>query len=247
VAEGTPDGTDAAAEDTATAAEATAEAPAAETVDGDSGDAVVPAAREDVEGADEAAEEEAGEADEDRGEPLFEVSDRRATILADKVGIIFRLDEEEADFTWDEVGAVEIDTPRFAKRFKVTVYTGPRRWFEAHVEAPSRSLLKKWAAELDAVLDEHFEEPDSAKDEDPAAAEAAAGTAAEDAPEATEAEAKPDAEPEPEPEADAEAAAEPEAASDDDAPAEAEAEADKPEAQPKPKPKPKRKAGKAKA
>ncbi|MFI0895475.1 hypothetical protein [Streptomyces sp. NPDC020983] len=114
----------------------------------------------------EAADDDADAEDEvDRGEPLFEVSDRRATILADKVGIIFRLDEEEADFTWDEIGAVEIDTPRFGKRFKVTVYTGPRRWFEAHVEARSRSLLKTWTAELDAVLDEHFEDPEAATDE----------------------------------------------------------------------------------
>jgi hypothetical protein len=105
-----------------------------------------------------AADEE--EEEEDRGDPLFEVSDRRATILADRVGIVFRLDGEEADFTWDEIGAVEIDTPRFGKRFAVTVYTGPRRWFEAHVEAKSRGLLKTWTAELDAVLDEHFEDPE---------------------------------------------------------------------------------------
>ncbi|NUP37819.1 MAG: hypothetical protein HOY76_12575, partial [Streptomyces sp.] len=129
----------------------------------------------------------------DRGEPLFEVSDRRATILADKVGIVFRLDEEEADFTWDEIGAVEIDTPRFGKRFKVTVYTGPRRWFEAHVEAKSRGLLKTWTAELDAVLDEHFEDPDAAKDaakeaEEPAedATEAAEALEAADAADADE-------------------------------------------------------------
>lgn len=126
-------------------------------------------------------EEEQEDEDEDRGEPLFEVSDRRATILADRVGIVFRLDEEEADFTWDEIGAVEIDTPRFGRRFKVTVYTGPRRWFEAHVEAPSRGLLKTWTAELDAVLDEHFEDPEAEKDADePADAGAAdAGTTAE--------------------------------------------------------------------
>ncbi|WP_329176641.1 hypothetical protein [Streptomyces sp. NBC_01477] len=134
------------------------------------------------EAAQAAEEEDAAEEDEDRGDPLFEVSDRRATILADRVGIIFRLDDEEADFTWDEIGAVEIDTPRFSKRFAVTVYTGPRRWFEAHVEAKSRSLLKTWTAELDAVLDTHFEDPDApkAKDEDPeepAAAAAADETA----------------------------------------------------------------------
>ncbi|SHL57944.1 hypothetical protein [Actinacidiphila paucisporea] len=138
-----------------------------------------------------AAEEE--DEDEDRGEPLFEISDRRATILADRVGIVFRLDGEEADFTWDEIGAVEIDTPRFSKRFVVTVYTGPRRWFEAHVEAKSRGLLKTWTAELDAVLDEHFEEPEdeavaAQDDEAGAVAEAAeGGKAAEDGKTAAEA------------------------------------------------------------
>lgn len=116
----------------------------------------------------EAKDEEEQEEEEDRGDPLFEVSDRRATILADRVGIVFRLDGEEADFTWDEIGAVEIDTPRFGKRFAVTVYTGPRRWFEAHVEAKSRGLLKTWTAELDAVLDEHFEDPDEKAAAEPA-------------------------------------------------------------------------------
>lgn len=139
------------------------------------------------------AEDEEDEEEADRGDPLFEVSDRRATILADRVGIVFRLDGEEADFTWDEIGAVEIDTPRFSKRFAVTVYTGPRRWFETHVEAKSRGLLKTWTAELDAVLDEHFEDPEEKKaaalaaggDAEATTAAEAATAAAEAAPEPT--------------------------------------------------------------
>lgn len=137
-------------------------------------------------GADVAADAEEEE-DEDRGEPLFEVSDRRATILADRVGIVFRLDGEEADFTWDEIGAVEIDTPRFSKRFAVTVYTGPRRWFEAHVEAKSRGLLKTWTAELDAVLDEHFEDPDDRAEDTKADVQAADAPEPDAVTEATEA------------------------------------------------------------
>ncbi|MER8002280.1 hypothetical protein [Streptomyces sp. NPDC095613] len=90
--------------------------------------------------------------------PAFEVSDRRAAIIADRTGITFRLDGEEAEFGWDEIGAVEVDTPRFGRRFAVTVYTGPRRWYEADVEAPARRLLKEWTADLDAVLDAYFED-----------------------------------------------------------------------------------------
>jgi hypothetical protein len=90
--------------------------------------------------------------------PVFEVSDRRGSITADRTGITFRLDAEEAEFRWDEIGAVEVDTPRFGRRFTVTVYTTTRRWYEADVEASARSLLKNWTAELDAVLDACFEE-----------------------------------------------------------------------------------------
>jgi hypothetical protein len=146
--------------------EAVAEPAADVAADAEPGTAGPPEAEDE----DEEDEEEAY-----RGEPIFEVSDRRATILADRVGIIFRLDGEEADFTWDEIGAVEIDTPRFSKRFVVTVYTGPRRWFETHVEAKSRSVLKTWTAELDAVLDAHFEEPGEKDPGEKAAGEKAAG------------------------------------------------------------------------
>jgi len=60
---------------------------------------------------------------------------------------------------------VEIDTPRFGKRFGVTVYTSSRRWFQCDVEAASRSQLKTWTAELDAVLDARFEDDKPELDE----------------------------------------------------------------------------------
>ncbi|MFD7494122.1 hypothetical protein ACFV8T_17160 [Streptomyces sp. NPDC059832] len=90
--------------------------------------------------------------------PAFEVSDRRGSITADREGVRFRLDDQEAEFRWDEIGAVEVKTPRFGRRFTVTVHMSTRRWFNAEVEAPARSSLKEWAAELDAVLDVYFEE-----------------------------------------------------------------------------------------
>jgi hypothetical protein len=107
----------------------------------------------------DAPEEPAGseEDDEETDGPVFEVSDRRGSIIADRTGIRFRLDEEEADFHWDEIGAVEFDTPRFGRRFTVTVYMTTRRWYKAEVEAPARSRLKEWTAELDVALDAYFE------------------------------------------------------------------------------------------
>ncbi|MGI5404597.1 hypothetical protein ACQEVG_35100 [Streptomyces sp. CA-135486] len=95
---------------------------------------------------------------EEAGGPVFEVSDRRGSITVDRDGVRFRLDDQEAEFRWDEIGAVEVKSPRFGRRFAVTVHLSTRRWFDAEVEAPARSLLKDWTAELDAVLDTYFEE-----------------------------------------------------------------------------------------
>jgi hypothetical protein len=107
--------------------------------------------------------------------PVFEVSDRRSAIIADHLGITLRLDDQEAEFRWNEIGAVEIDTPRFGRRFAVTVYTTTRRWYAGDVEAPSRSRLKEWTAELDAVLDARFEDTEADAESAP---ESDAGSAA---------------------------------------------------------------------
>ncbi|MFD5187551.1 hypothetical protein ACFWMU_05240 [Streptomyces sp. NPDC058357] len=101
---------------------------------------------------------EDGDAEAAADGPSFEVSDRRGSITADREGVRFRLDDQEAEFRWDEIGAVEVKTPRFGRRFTVTVHMSTRRWFNAEVEAPARSSLKQWEAELDAVLDVYFEE-----------------------------------------------------------------------------------------
>ncbi|MEV8451598.1 hypothetical protein AB0467_06405 [Streptomyces sp. NPDC052095] len=90
--------------------------------------------------------------------PAFEASDRRGSIAADHEGIRFRLDDQEAEFRWDEVAAVEVRLPRFGRRFTVVVHMENRRWFNAEVDAPARSRLKAWAEEMDAVLDAYFEE-----------------------------------------------------------------------------------------
>ena len=90
--------------------------------------------------------------------PVFEVSDHRGSIRVAREGIRFVLDDQEAEFDWDEVGAVETASARFGRRFTVTVHMTTRRWFNAEVEAPARSALKEWTAQLDAALDAYFEE-----------------------------------------------------------------------------------------
>ncbi|MFD8382581.1 hypothetical protein ACFV2X_29420 [Streptomyces sp. NPDC059679] len=131
----------------------------------------------------DAAEEDTAEAEtadaearaEDGGEeeadgPVFNASDHRGSISAGRRGVTLLLDGETAEFDWSEIGAVEIDTPRFGRRFSVTVYTTARRWYSADIAASSRKALKEWTAELDAVLDTYFEDtkPEDAKAKDKA-------------------------------------------------------------------------------
>ncbi|MFE0633411.1 hypothetical protein ACFW3D_41600 [Streptomyces sp. NPDC058864] len=133
---------------------ATAEESAADTDDNDEGD----------EGDDGVTE------GSDAG-PVFEAADRRGAIRADRDGLAFRLDDTEAEFGWKEIGAVEVDVPKWGHRFGVTVYLSPRRWFGTWVDAPSRRQLRAWNAEFDAVLDVYFEadteEQDSAESSTP--------------------------------------------------------------------------------
>lgn len=90
--------------------------------------------------------------------PVFEASDRRARIVADHSGVRLRLDDQECEFRWDEIGAVETETARFGKRYTVTVHTTERRWYPLEIEAGSRSRFAEWDTELDAVLDAYFDD-----------------------------------------------------------------------------------------
>ncbi|MFE1922517.1 hypothetical protein ACFW91_08155 [Streptomyces asoensis] len=120
-------------------------------------------------------------ADEPVDGPVFEAADRRARITADARGVRLRLDEESCEFRWDEIGAVETESPRFGKRFTVTVHTPDRRWYPIEIEATARARFQEWEEQLDAVLDAYFEEggPDAEDPSDDAGAEG--GGAAEDA------------------------------------------------------------------
>nr|WP_222108541.1 hypothetical protein [Streptomyces cupreus] len=109
-----------------------------------------------VEEAAEAAEDDADDADDDG--PVFEASDRRAKIVADRRGVRLALDDQECEFRWDEIGAVETESARFGKRFTVTVHTPDRRWYPIEIEATARSRFSEWESQLDAVLDAYFEE-----------------------------------------------------------------------------------------
>nr|WP_202434962.1 MULTISPECIES: hypothetical protein [unclassified Streptomyces] len=112
----------------------------------------------DPEAVADAEPDEAGEASVQEDGPVFEVSDRRGSIRVNREGVRFQLDDQEAEFDWSEIGAVEVKTPRFGRRFTVTVHLSSRRWFNAEVEAPARGRLKEWTADLDAALDAYFEE-----------------------------------------------------------------------------------------
>ncbi|MFF1761140.1 hypothetical protein [Streptomyces sp. NPDC058266] len=105
----------------------------------------------------EAAEDpaDAPAADETAG-PDFTASDRRGSITADATGVRLQLDDQEAEFYWSEIGAVEVGTSR--RRLTVTVHTPDSRWYPNDVEAPDKARAQQWADELDKVLDAYFED-----------------------------------------------------------------------------------------
>jgi hypothetical protein len=117
-----------------------------------------------VEAVAEAAEETPEEEDGPAGGPVFEASDRRAKIVADGRGVRLSLDEERCEFRWDEIGAIETESPRFGKRFTVTVHTPDRRWYPIEIEATARARFAEWEEQLDAVLDAYFEEGGAEED-----------------------------------------------------------------------------------
>ncbi|MFE4574236.1 hypothetical protein [Streptomyces chartreusis] len=122
-----------------------------------------------IDDADDDAEDAVDEADEaDDGDddaedapvdgPVFEAADRRARIAVDHKGVRLTLDDQECEFRWDEIGAIETESPRFGKRYTITVHTPDRRWYPIEIEATARSSFKEWDEQLDAVLDAYFEE-----------------------------------------------------------------------------------------
>ncbi|MHC5907938.1 hypothetical protein ACVNF4_29215 [Streptomyces sp. S6] len=97
--------------------------------------------------------------------PVFEAADRRASVTADHKGVRLALDDQNCEFRWDEIGAVETETNRFGKRFTITVHTPDRRWYPIEIEAKSRSEFPEWERQLDAVLDAYFEDGATSEEE----------------------------------------------------------------------------------
>ncbi|USQ83222.1 hypothetical protein NFX46_05160 [Streptomyces phaeoluteigriseus] len=106
----------------------------------------------------EGAESQDSESGEPSDGPVFEAADRRARIVADARGVRLRLDEEECEFRWEEIGAIETEVPRFGKRLTITVHTPDRRWYPIEIEATARGRFKEWDEQLDAVLDAYFDD-----------------------------------------------------------------------------------------
>ncbi|MFE2377392.1 hypothetical protein [Streptomyces sp. NPDC059398] len=90
--------------------------------------------------------------------PAFEVSDRRSAIIANRTGVVLRLDDQEAEFDWAEIGAVEFRTAKYGRRLTLFVHMPNRHTYQADVAASGRDELKQWAEQLDTVLDSYFEE-----------------------------------------------------------------------------------------
>lgn len=90
--------------------------------------------------------------------PALVASDRRGSITADRSGVRLRLDDEEADFGWDELSAVEYATSRWNRRFTVTVHLPRPRWFRMDVQAEDRASLAQWSEQLEEVLNAYFED-----------------------------------------------------------------------------------------
>ncbi|MFJ7964862.1 hypothetical protein [Streptomyces sp. NPDC096324] len=149
---------EATAEETVSDEAVSDEAVSDDAVSGEAASDEVPAA-EIPEEADSVEEAESGEESGPAPDgPVFEASDRRASIRADHTGVRLRLDDQEAEFRWDEIGAVETESPRFGKRFTITVHTPERRWYPIEIEANARARFKEWEEQLDAVLDAYFED-----------------------------------------------------------------------------------------
>ncbi|GAQ54692.1 hypothetical protein [Streptomyces acidiscabies] len=128
--------------------------------------AVETALDEEASGEEPSGEEEEAPVDG----PVFEASDRRASFVADHKGVRLALDDQNCEFRWDEIGAVETETTRFGKRFTITVHTPDRRWYPIEIEAKSRSVFPDWERELDAVLDAYFEDgaqPEQSEETEP--------------------------------------------------------------------------------
>ncbi|WP_329553138.1 hypothetical protein [Streptomyces sp. NBC_00696] len=157
----------------ADAAKADAEKAVAEDGDADAADSETDADADAETDADADADESGEGASEGDG-PVFEASDRRAEIVADAKGVRLRLDDQACEFRWDEIGAIETESPRFGKRFTITVHTPDRRWYPIEIEAAARSRFAEWESRLDAVLDAYFDDGDEAEDDESAEVDEAA-------------------------------------------------------------------------
>ncbi|MFG2850968.1 hypothetical protein ACGFZ9_09880 [Streptomyces mirabilis] len=157
---------DAAVEEAASEETASEEAASEEAVVEDAAPETAVAEEASAEPEEEAtsASDSDSEPEPDPDGPVFEASDRRASIKADHSGVRLRLDDQEAEFRWDEIGAVETESPRFGKRFTVTVHTPDRRWYPIEIEATARARFKEWEDQLDAVLDAYFEDGEDSEE-----------------------------------------------------------------------------------
>ncbi|MFF7179494.1 protein kinase [Streptomyces sp. NPDC008121] len=88
--------------------------------------------------------------------PALIAADGECGIIADADGIAFELFGEQAEFGWDEIGAVAQETPWRGRQFRVVVTLRDGSTYECEVNGRA-ARVREWAAQLDLVLDRHLE------------------------------------------------------------------------------------------
>lgn len=85
--------------------------------------------------------------------PFFGAADRRNSVAVGENGVTLKVGEAQADFGWDEIGAVVSTAVGFGKglRVELRLYESQEP-FVCEIKAPSRGVRDDWMAGLDLVL-----------------------------------------------------------------------------------------------
>ncbi|MGA5062800.1 protein kinase domain-containing protein [Streptomyces exfoliatus] len=83
--------------------------------------------------------------------PALVAADGDCGVIADADGIRFEVFDEEAEFSWPEIGSVEYESARRGRQFRVVVTLYDGSAYDCEVNGRS-ALVKEWIAQLDLVL-----------------------------------------------------------------------------------------------
>ncbi|MEU7294120.1 serine/threonine-protein kinase [Streptomyces exfoliatus] len=83
--------------------------------------------------------------------PALVAADGDCGVIADADGIRFEVFDEEAEFSWPEIGSVEYASARRGRQLRVVVTLYDGSAYDCEVNGRS-ALVKEWIAQLDLVL-----------------------------------------------------------------------------------------------